>query len=215
MTQFSIARNSLLRKEGKIRCLRLLTFGRSNVRPHMGTWFALLTRRARQNPRLGFSSRSVLSFALLRLRSLRTSLPGLCPSGHYLQTLTALKILCISVTPFSIVRLSSLRKEGKIRSWIIASRLQAVRFILFSQNIRSLFSAFLRVSGFALTLRKIRYIINIIDIYFLMLKIYEIRLSVILTINKYSLVLQAILKSQILRNIKAETRLPIAFLKIN
>ena len=98
-----------------------------------------------------------------------------CTSGHYLQTLAALKILCISVTPFSLARLSSLRKEGKsavldflharfcrslcfacahfvprspdfvrpkIRSWIIALRLQAVRFILFSQNIRSLFRRF-------------------------------------------------------------------------
>ena len=38
-----------------------------------------------------------------------------CSSGHYLQTLTALKILCISVTPFSLARHGSLRKEGKIR----------------------------------------------------------------------------------------------------
>ena len=38
-----------------------------------------------------------------------------CLTGHYLQTSTALKILCICVTPFSIARLNSLRKEGKIR----------------------------------------------------------------------------------------------------
>ena len=34
---------------------------------------------------LGFSSRSVLSFALLRLCSLRTSPPGLCPSENPLD----------------------------------------------------------------------------------------------------------------------------------
>ena len=48
-----------------------------------------------------------------------------------------------------------------------------------------------------------------------MLKIYKMRLSVILTINKYSLALQVILKPRILRNIKAKTRIAIAFLKIN
>ena len=48
-----------------------------------------------------------------------------------------------------------------------------------------------------------------------MLKIYKIRLSVILTINKYSLLLQVVLESQILRNVKVKTRITIAFLKIN
>ena len=47
------------------------------------------------------------------VRGKRISLSDICISGHYLQTLTALKILCISVTPFSLARLSSLRKEGK------------------------------------------------------------------------------------------------------
>ena len=124
-----------------------------------------------------------------------------CTSGHYLQTLTALKILCISVTPFSLARLSSLRKEGKSAvldfdasekrgfpslghwvhfahtacpsksaSWIIASRLQAVRFILFSQNIRSLFRRFFEFraspSLYAKSAKKREFVMNSRRIFF-------------------------------------------------
>ena len=55
-----------------------------------------------------------------------------CSSGHYLQTLTALKILCISVTPFSLARHGSLRKEGKIRLldyWQFKSFCTPFRFV--------------------------------------------------------------------------------------
>ena len=54
------------------------------------------------------------------VRGKRISLSDICISGHYLQTLTALKILCISVTPFSLARLSSLRKEGKSAIGLLA-----------------------------------------------------------------------------------------------
>ena len=106
-----------------------------------GTGFASLTRRAGLIPPLLRMTNKSLPFGACRLGipAQRIYLLHFC---HYLQTLAASKTLCISVTPFSLARLSSLRKEGKTASWIIASRLQAVRFILFSQNIRSLFRRF-------------------------------------------------------------------------
>ena len=83
-----------------------------------------LAKKRRQIRCLGFSSRSVLSFALLRLRSLRTSLTGLCPSKN--------PLLDYCFTPLS----------------------RSLYFVFTKYPLT--FSAFLRVSGFALTLRKIR-----------------------------------------------------------
>ena len=53
-------------------------------------------------------------------------------------------VLCTSRSISSFIGLPPFGRvvRPKIRSWIIASRLQAVRFILFSQNIRSLFRRF-------------------------------------------------------------------------
>ena len=93
-----------------------------------------------------YTARKSFAFDLAYLHAkcatgtLRTE--SLQPHFHCLQINNAKKSYDDFVKPFCTFRLSSTTKEGKSGSWVIALRLQAVRFILFSQNIRSLFPHF-------------------------------------------------------------------------